>query len=97
MLNIVVFEAPQNMDDCVDFADIAEELVAEPFALACAFHETGNVNKGELCRDDFGALCNLGNLVEPLVRHGNLPDIRLDRAERIVCGLRGLRFGECIE
>jgi hypothetical protein len=33
------------VDDRIDFADIAEELVAQPFALARAAHEAGNVDE----------------------------------------------------
>ena len=35
--------------------------------------------------------------VEPLVGHRDLADIGLDRAERIVRRLRGLRLGQCVE
>ena len=31
------------------------------------------------------------------IGHGDLADIGLDRAERIVRSLRGLRLGQCIE
>ena len=34
MLDVVILETAQDVDDRVDLADVAEELVAEPFALA---------------------------------------------------------------
>ena len=43
---------------------------------------------------DFAMRCEL---VEPRVGHRHLADIRLDGAERIVCGLRRRRRGERIE
>ena len=36
VLDVVILEAAQDVDDGVDLADVAEELVAEPFALADA-------------------------------------------------------------
>ena len=38
----------------VDIADVAEELVAEPFALAGAFHQARDVDERELGRNDLG-------------------------------------------
>ena len=52
MLDVVILEAAQHMDDRVDLADVAEELVAEPFALRRAAHQAGDVDEGELGRDD---------------------------------------------
>ena len=97
MLDIVILEAAQDMDDRVDLADIAEELVAEAFALGRALHQSGDVDKGQLRFDDLGAAGNFRDLVEPWIGHSNLTDIGLDRAERIVRRLRRLRFGQRIE
>jgi hypothetical protein len=52
VLDVVVLEAAQHMDDRIDFADVAEELVAQPFALRCAAHQPGDVDEAELGRDD---------------------------------------------
>ena len=43
------------------------------------------------------ALPDGGDLVEPVVGHRDLAHVGLDRAEGIVRGLRGLRFGQGIE
>ena len=40
-----VFEAAHHLDDRVDFADVREELVAEPFALARALDQAGDVDE----------------------------------------------------
>jgi len=97
VLDIVVLEAAKDMHNRVNLANIAEELVAQPFALARAFHETGDVDERQLGRHDLGRLGDRGNLVEPFIGNCDLAHIRLDRAERIVGGLRGLRFGEGVE
>ena len=97
MLDVVILEAAQHVDDCIDLADVAEELVAEPFALARPFHKAGDVDKAQLGFDDLGALGDCGDLLETLVGDGDLADIGLDRAEGIVRRLRRLRLGERIE
>ncbi len=97
MLDVVIFEAAQHMDDSVHFANVAEELVAQAFAFARAFDETGNVDESELGFDDLLRTGNLCQLLQARIGHGHLADIRLDRAERIIRSLRGLRLGQCIE
>lgn len=52
MGNVVILEAAQHMHDGVDLADVGEELVAQPFALRGAAHQTGNVDEGDAGRDD---------------------------------------------
>ena len=47
MLDVVILEAAQDVDDGVDLADVAEELVAEPFALGRAFDEPGDVDEAQ--------------------------------------------------
>src|SRR3546814_17604872 len=43
MLNVVILETAQDMDDRVDFAEVAVTLVAEPSALRRAAQEDGDV------------------------------------------------------
>ena len=44
-MDVGVLEAADDLDDRVDFADVGEELVAEPFALARALHQAGDVDE----------------------------------------------------
>jgi hypothetical protein len=60
VLDVVVFKAAQDVDDRIHFADVAQELVAQPFALGCAAHQPGNVDKAELGGDDLLAAGDLG-------------------------------------
>ena len=53
MGDVAVLEAAHDMGDGVAFADIGEELVAEPLALRGAAHEAGDVDEGQPRRDDF--------------------------------------------
>ena len=97
MLDIVILEAAQHVDDGVYLADIAQELVAKPFACAGAFHQPGNVHEGKLGVDHLRAVGDGGDLFQPSVGNGNLAHVGLDRAERVVGRLRGLRFGKSVE
>ena len=92
MLDVVVLEAAQHVDDGIDFADIAEELVAQAFALACTLNQTRDIDERELGRNDLGRFRDLRDLVEPRIGLRDAADIGLDRAEGIVRGLRGLRL-----
>ena len=97
VLDIVIFETAQHVDDGVDLADIAEELVAKAFALAGPAHEAGDVDEGQLGRDDLLATRNRRQLVKPGIGHADLPDVGLDRAEGIVRRLRRLGLGQRVE
>src|SRR3546814_20798629 len=81
MLNVVILETAQDMDDRVDFADVAEKLVAEPFALRRAAHEAGDVDESELRRDDLLAARDRRQLFPPRIGDRDVADVRLDPAE----------------
>ena len=98
MGDVAVLEAAHDMGDGVAFADVGEELVAEPFALRGAAHETGDVDEGQTGRDDFLRAGDFRESRQPRVRHRHLADVGLDRAERIIgrlgCGGLGQRVEE---
>ena len=97
MGDVAAFEAAQDVDDGVDLADVGEELVAEALALGGAAHQAGNVDELELGLDLVGRFGDLGDPVEPRVGHRDPADIGLDRAERIIGGLRRRRLGQRVE
>jgi hypothetical protein len=97
VLNVVVLEASEDVDDGVDFADVAEELVAEALALGRALDQPGNVDERQLGRDDLCRAADRRKLVEPRVGHRDLADVGLDRAERVIGRLRRLGLGERVE
>ena len=86
--NVAVLEAADDMHDRVDFADVREELVAQPFALARARDQAGDIDELDRRGTTRCGLTMLGELVQPLVRHLDDADVRLDRAKRIVGRLR---------
>src|SRR3546814_5801008 len=67
MLDVVILEAAQDVDDRVGLTDVAEELVAQPLALARAAHQPGDVDEAELGFDNLGRAGDLGELVEPRI------------------------------
>jgi hypothetical protein len=91
--HVTVGEAAQHVDDRVHLADVAEELVAEPFTLRCAAHQPGDVDERQLRLDDLGRTGDLGERIQARIGHRDVADVGLDRAERVVGRLRrrGLR------
>ena len=93
---IVILKAANHMYYRIDFSYVREKLVAETLTLGRAAHKTGYVNELD-CRGGYLVrIVHFCELVKALVRHGNYADIRLDGAERIVCGLRA-RIGNGVE
>ena len=45
VMNVAVFKTTHDLHDRVHFADVAEKLVAEPFARARAFDQPGDIDK----------------------------------------------------
>ena len=92
MGDVVILETAHDMGDGVAFADIGEELVAEPFAFRGAAHEAGDIDEGEPRRDDFLGTGDASQTLEARVGHRHIADIRLDGAERIIRRLRRRRL-----
>ncbi len=89
-------EAAHHVEDGVDLADVAEELVAQALARARAAHQAGDVDDAHGGREDLLALDEPRELAEPGVGHGDDADVGLDGAERVVLRLR-LGGGEGVE
>jgi hypothetical protein len=68
----------------IGFADMRQELVAQPFALARPRHQARNVDELDDGRDDAFGLHDRGELVQARVGQFDDADVRLDRAEGIV-------------
>ncbi len=90
-------EAAHDMSDRIDLADMPEKLVAEPLSTRRTAHQTGDVDKFELGRDDFRRFRQIGTDGQPLVRHRDPPDIGLDRTERVVRSFGRSRSGQRVE
>ena len=84
MDDIVVVEAPHNVDNGVHFPDIGQELVAESLALGSALDKTSYIDKFDNGRRHLFGMVHLAQKADPLIRHGNDPHIGIDGAERVV-------------
>jgi hypothetical protein len=89
MMHVGIFEAADDLNDGVDFADMGEKLVAQPFTLACAPDQTGDVDEFDDRRNDDIGLDHLLQHLEPRIGHGDHADVGIDGAKGII---RRLRF-----
>ena len=94
--HVVVVEAAQHVDDGIRLADVAQELIAQSLALGSAFHQSRYVHYLAGGGHDAARVHQLGQLVEPLVGHGDHAQVGFYRTEREVGCLR-LRAGEAVE
>src|SRR6185437_16880316 len=83
MLDIRVLKAANHLNNRVYLTNMAQELVPEPFAGACAFHESSDIDKFEHSRDDLRRLTHGGEHVEAIVRHGDYSRIVFDCPEKV--------------
>ena len=76
------------MNNRVALADIRKELVAEALALGSALDKARDIDEldGRRCR--FLRVAEFREKLKTLIRNGDDSDIRIDRAERIIRGLR---------
>ena len=96
MCDVLILEAAHDVYDGVHLADVGEELVAEAFAAACALHEARDVHKFDDGGRHLLARVEGGELVEPLVRHGDDAHVGLDGAEGVI-GHLGTRVRDGVE
>ena len=80
------FEAANDVEDGVDRADVAEELISESLTLGGAFHQAGDVEDLYGGRDDLLRWNDRFDPREPLVGHRHDAHVRLDRCKWVVGG-----------
>src|SRR6516165_10806295 len=97
MGNIRVFKTTNDMNERIDFADVAQKLISQPFALRRSFDQPGNVHKLESRRNEVADFDDLAQPFQPFVWHTYSPKVRLNRAERIILRGRFVRSGYRIE
>ena len=76
------------MADNLALADMCEELIAEPLALARSLDEPSDIDELDASRDSLLGVVHFRELIETLVRNRHNADIRLNRRERIIRGER---------
>ena len=88
MRDVAVLKTTHHMHNGIDFTDGGEKLVAKALAFGGSAHQPSNIDERDTRGNDLRRLPEHCQLVQPRIRHRDLADIRLDRAERIVGGLR---------
>ena len=96
MRHVFVFKAAHHVHNGVHLADVREEFVAEALAVRGALHQSRDVDKFDDGGGDLFAVVQGGELIQPLVRHGDDAHIGLDGAEGVVRRL-GARVGDGVE
>ncbi|MPM67862.1 hypothetical protein SDC9_114787 [bioreactor metagenome] len=87
MGDVAVVKTADNLGNRVNLADMGQKFITKPLALGSSFNQTGNINKPHRSRNGFLGLIHFSQFPNPFIRHFNNPDIRLNGAKRIVCGL----------
>ena len=86
--NVVVGERPQHEHDGIDLADVGEEAVAQPLALARPLDEPADVDHLHSGVYDVAALGHLGEPVKTVVGDLRYPDVRILGREGVGRGER---------
>ena len=95
--DVLVFETSHDFDDRVHLADVGEELVAEAFSLGRAGDEARDVDELHGRGNEDRRFHDLREGLEAVVGHRHDPDVGLDRAKRVVRGLRLPRARQRVE
>ena len=91
MRHVLIVEAAQHVQNGIRFTNVGQELVAQPFALAGPFHQSGNVHNFHGSGHYTVGVHQPGQFVQTVIGHRNHAHIGLDGAEREVG-----RLGFCV-
>jgi hypothetical protein len=97
MVDVAILKTADHLHNGIHLANMTEKLVSQSLALARPFDQTRNIDKFDSRRDDFLGFRQLGQHVEPFIRHGHDTLIRLDGAKWIISRLRLAGAGHGIE
>ena len=87
---VLVLKAAHDVDNRVHLADVAQKLVAQPFAVARALHQTGNVHKLDGRGRNLLRVIHFAQHIQAVVRHHDN-----SRLKRVVYGARDPKAGCC--
>ena len=97
MGNVITFKAPKYMSDGINFANIRQELIAQAFAFGGAANQACNIDKAHSSGNDLRRAGNMGQLVQTIVGHRDVTNIRFNCAKRKIGRLGSSRAGEGIK
>jgi hypothetical protein len=82
--DIVIIKAAHHVENGIYLTDVCEKLVAQTFALACPFDQSGDIHNLNCCWRDLFRLYQFRQLVEAWIRYGDDPDVRVLGGKRII-------------
>src|SRR5690348_11896432 len=91
-----MLEAAHHVRDGIDLADVREELVAEPFALRRARHESRDVHELDRSGNDLLRMHDVRELLQARIGDRHHTNVRIDGAEREI-RRRDARLGQRVE
>src|SRR5213075_1721263 len=97
VMDVGVIETADDLDDGVDFADVAEKLVAETFTLGGTLDQPGDIDELDGGGNDDGSFGKFCERLEARIGNGYNAEVRIDGAERIVGGLGFARVRDRVE
>src|SRR5207237_9979959 len=97
VMNVALLTTAHHLHDGVDFADVVQELVAQSFACARTFYQSGDIEKLDRRRHDLLRMRNRGDFFETRIWHADYAEIRIDCAEGIIFRWRLVRARDRVE
>ena len=97
MMDVGALKTAHDLHNRVDLPNVTEKLVAESFARARAFDQSGDVDKLDRRRHDFLRMRHFCQDIETRVGNGHDADVWIDGAEGIILCRRFVRSGDGIE
>ena len=95
--DIVINKAAHDLQNGVDFTDVAEKLIAQTFTHAGAFDDARNIHQLQNRRNDFLRRNVFRDALQARVRNADNAFVRFDSAKRIVRALCSSRTGQSIK
>ena len=92
MHHVGVFEAADDIHDCISFANVRQKLVAQAFTFRSTRDQPGDIDKLDSRSEDALRFDDGGELRKSRVGYLDNTDVRLNGAEGIVFG-RDAGFG----
>ena len=83
---IVIFKTAHDVHDRMTFADVRQKLVTKSLSLGRAGYKPGNVDKLHRRSNDLQRFDDRRNDAKTRIRHRHYPDVRLNRAKRVILG-----------
>ena len=96
MCDVRIVKAADDMTDGIGQTDVGQKLVAQSFAFAGTFHQSGDIGKLKGRIDRLFRMKQLCQTIHACIRHFDDADIGLNGRKRIV-GRFDLTFGNCVE